>query len=263
MAASSQIIKRSIGYNGGMANKQAFSSSSKSGYFWLLPLAIAAGLTWWLGVAIWPLVVIWIFLAYYSISLIRGNRLSLLSLAVLYAIMALLCSGGSALGIALWGLNPGESAVSLLWSALPLDLPLVFAFLAYFYYKRQLLALSKKESVATFKQRLLMKSFWVTIGVVVILNLWVALAILGFTLVSLFTLFAVATGLVGVKRGSWAAILVSLIFLGVSIGFVVDSVIGDPQAALRVDVINAQCTLVIVLLAYVIGNFLILRSSRK
>jgi hypothetical protein len=246
-----------------MVKKQVAHASNKSRYLWLMPLAITAGLTWWLGIAIWPLVVVWIFIAYYTISFIRGNSLSLLSLAVLYVIMAAFCSGGSALGIALWNLNPGGSVASLLWFTLPLNLPLLIAFLAYFTYKSQPLVSSKAGSIVTTNQHLLMKSFGVIAGAVVVLNLYVAVAVLGLNLVSLFALCATGIALVGVKRESWIAVVVSLILFGTSLGFLIDNVMNDPQAGSSVNAISALCTIVVILLTYMLGRTFILRNPRK
>lgn len=108
-----------------------------------------------------------------------------------------------------------------------------------------------------------MKSFGVIAGVIVILNLYVAVAVLGLNLVSLFALCAVAIALVGVRRESWVAVVVSLILFGISLGFLIDNVMNDPQAASSVNAINALCTIVVILLTYMLGRTFILNNPRK
>ncbi len=249
--------------------KQPYHKTSISRFFWLVPLIIVGLFVGLLGIVGWLPPMILVLFACLFIGLMRSSYLVIVSsIALLYAAVAAICSIGLALGIALWNIYGDESAIMLLGPVVLLNIPLITAFVAYFHYKYSLFVQGKNKINTLPGQQTFIRVFWVTIGAIVVLNLWmiIGIQVSSSTIVGLgfpFTLGATFFALLSVRRRSWVAMLVALVFFGISIGFAVQNVIWDSEARLSVDVISAQYTLVIALLSCFIGSTLASRSRQE
>lgn len=238
-------------YNGLMVNKnkQTVSNVSSMAYIWTVPLVVLAAIFWWLGNGFSPLFILWAIVAYCSVRIIRGDKLSLLVLALLYALAYVVSDVIRGISSIFWNVYGNESPAAFLWQQLSIESLLLFAFIAYFSYRRRTV-----RSVV-FGQRAFEKVFLAAASLVVGYNLVMTVisqaassTIMGAGLLP--TLLAVVSMLFGMKRHSWVGVSLSIIFFSVAIGFAVQDVIWDPQAGRSLGVISILGSFVGIVLAY-------------
>lgn len=225
------------------------SNVSSMAYIWTVPLVVLAAIFWWLGNGFSPLFILWAIVAYCSVRIIRGDKLSLLVLALLYALAYVVSDVIRGISSIFWNVYGNESPAAFLWQQLSIESLLLFAFIAYFSYRRRTV-----RSVV-FGQRAFEKVFLAAASLVVGYNLVMTVisqaassTIMGAGLLP--TLLAVVSMLFGMKRHSWVGVSLSIIFFSVAIGFAVQDVIWDPQAGRSLGVISILGSFVGIVLAY-------------
>lgn len=205
-----------------MANKkkQVKNAQWKASYLWLLPLITTGLVVWQLGILLlWP-AVLWLILAYYTITVIRGDKSALLSLAYMYGILTLVSNMTLAVATAFWNLYGDAELSDLLWPAVILNIPILITMLAYFCYRREFGWLVPSE------QRLSAKAFDV-----------IVLGLTGLTLLAPFVshvsasvgplvaIVAVYFAAFGAVRKSWFGTFVAFCFFTFTFGVTVNDMV--------------------------------------